>query len=203
MRRTPAEAQKDRARELTEFAREVKEYDLTPEMDVDARALYWVGPWDHKRFVQDEKGKYKKDEAGNSEFIIERDALPAIHIYLAEFRLSPHALRFSRWGFWVAGAHRCLGYLEDKKLLTSRVYRRNWHPKLHGWTVNLHILRNAERFGFEAMELNDKLYTVDYLLTCPPVARKDSGGYEQNLLLIDPDNKPVDPLLASTDPDET
>jgi hypothetical protein len=162
-------------------------------MDGDARALYWVGPWDHERFVTDYKGKYKKDESGESVFVMERDALPAIQIYLAAFKLSDRALRMSYWGFHVARAHRCVGFLEDNQLLTSREYARHWHRKLQGWTVNLHILKNPRRFGFEAIEFNGKSYPVEYLLTCPPVRRRDSGGYEQNLLLVDPDNKP-DPM---------
>lgn len=191
---TRAEALKKRIRELDRFSEGVRDYTLAPEMDADARALYWVGPWDHRRYVKDEKGKYKKDDSGNPEIVIERDPMPAIHIYLAAFQFSPRARFMHRSGFHVAGAHRCLGFLDDKTLLTSREYERNWHPRLHGWTVNLHILQNAARFGFEAMDVNGKLYSVEYLLTCPPVPRKDSGGYERNLLLVDPENKPKDPL---------
>ena len=55
---TRAEARNKRIRDLTEVSKAVKEYTLSPEMDEDARALYWVGPWDHKRYVKDEKGKY-------------------------------------------------------------------------------------------------------------------------------------------------
>jgi hypothetical protein len=194
---TRAEARAKRVRELNEVAKAVKEYSLPPEMDEDARALYWVGPWDFKRYVKDEKGKYKKDESGNAVTVIERDPLPAIHIHLGAFQLSPRASSRLNSGLHVAGPHRCLGYLEDKKLLTTRVYERNWHPRLHGWTVNLHILQNAERFGFEAMEVNGKLYSVEYLLTCPEVSRRDSGGYEKNLLLVDPGNKLKDPLAFS------
>jgi hypothetical protein len=194
---TRAEARKKRIRELNEVAKAVKEYTLLPEMDEEARALYWVGPWDRKRYLKDEKGKYKKDESGNPEIVVERDPMPAIHIHLGAFQFSPRALFLRGSGFHVAGPHRCLGFLEDKKLLTSREYERNWHPRLHGWTVNLHILQNAERFGFEAIEVNGKLYSVEYLLTCPAVPRKESGGYEKNLLLVDPDNKPRDPLSPS------
>jgi hypothetical protein len=120
--------------------------------------------------------------------------MPAIHIHLGAFRYSPRALFKLSSGLHVAGPHRCLGYLEDTKLLTSRVYERNWHPRLQGRTVNLHILKSAGRFGFEAMEINGKLYSVEYLLTGPEVSRRDSGGYEKNLLLIDPHNKPKDEL---------
>jgi hypothetical protein len=191
---TRAEARNRRIHELTLVAKAVKEYTLPPEMDEDARALYWVGPWDHRRYVKDEKGSYRRDESGNAEVVIERDPMPAVHIHLGAFKFSPRALSRSRSGLHIAGPHRCLGFLENMKLLTSREYERNWHPRLHGWTVNLHILRNAERFGFEAIDVNGKLYSVEYLLTCPEVARKDSGGYERNLLLVDPENKPKDPL---------
>jgi len=193
-RATRAEARDKRVRELGGFKTSVTEYMLAPEMDEDARALYWIGPWDFKRFLKDEKGKYIKDDSGNNKFELEREPQPAIHIYLAGFQFSPRALNRIQMGLFAAGAHRCLGYLDDKKLLTSRWVERNWHPRLHGWTVNLHILQNAERFGFEAIEVNGKLYSVENLLTCPEVSRKDSGGYEKNLLLIDPENKPSDPF---------
>lgn len=192
---TRAEARARRIGELQGVAAAVKEYTLPPEMDLDARALYWVGPWDYKRYVKDEKGRCKKDDTGSPVTVIERDTMPAIHIYLAAFKPSRRALFLYRSGFRIAGAHRCLGFLEDGKLSTSRVYERNWHPRLNGWTVNLHILQNAERFGFGRIEINGKIYAVEYLLTCPEVARKDSGGYEKNLLLIDPENKPqAEPL---------
>jgi hypothetical protein len=200
-RATKAEAKDKRIRELTEFSKTLTEYSLAPEMDEDARALYWIGPWDHKVYQKDEKGRYIKNESGNGVFIVERDQMPAIQMYLAAFEYSPRALERKRNGFFAAGAHRSLGFIEDRKLLTSRYVTRNWHWKLHGWTVNLHILKNAERFGFEAMEVNGKLYSVAHLLTGPEVKRKDSGGYELNLLLVDPENKPRD-LLAASDPPE-
>jgi len=191
---TRAEAKNKRILELTKVAKRVTEYTLAPEMDEDARGLYWIGPWDFKRWAKDEKGKYKKDDSGDHYQESVRDPLPAIHIHLGAFKPRPSVLR-------IAPAHRCLGYLEDKKLLTTRFAHRNWHKKLGGYTVNLHILQNAERFGFDEVDINGKSYSVQYLMTCPPVPRKDSGGYENNLLLIDPDNKPRD-LLADLDPDE-
>lgn len=202
---TRVEAQNKRIHELTAVAKAVKEYTLPPEMDEDARALYWVGPWDHERYVKDEKGRYKKDASGNPETVNERDPMAAIHIFLAGFQFSPRALSRRGSGLRVAGRHRCLGFLEDNKLLTSRDFERNWHPRLNGWTVNLHILQNAERFGFEAMDVNGKLYSVEYLLTCPEVSRRESGGYEKNLLLVDPENKRRNPLStpsAENEPEE-
>jgi hypothetical protein len=198
---TRAEARAKRERELREVAKAVKEYTLPPEMDEDARALYWVGPWDYRRYVKDEKGRYKKDDKGNPAIKIERDPMPAIHIHLGAFKSTPRALFRRRSGLHVAGPHRCLGFLEAKKLLTTRVYQRNWHPRLHGWTVNLHILRNANRFGFDAMEINGKSYTVECLLTCPEVPRKESGGYEKNLLLVDPENEPKQTISPPSDQD--
>lgn len=183
-------AREKRIRELTRISNELKEFTLAPEMDEDARALYWVGPWDYKRWVKDEKGKYKKDDSGENYFVWERDPMPAIHIHLGAFRPRPSVLQ-------IAGAHRCLGFLEDKKVLTSRYANRNWHRKLHGYTVNVHILQNAERFGFEEIDINGKSYSVKYLLTCPRVPRKDSGGYENNLLLVDPENLPNDQFAPS------
>jgi hypothetical protein len=47
-RATRAEAKAKRFRELTEFSKTLTEFTLKPEMDDDARALYWVGPWDRK-----------------------------------------------------------------------------------------------------------------------------------------------------------
>jgi hypothetical protein len=44
MRRTKAEVLESRVRELTGIANTVKGHTLAPEMDADARALYWVGP---------------------------------------------------------------------------------------------------------------------------------------------------------------
>jgi hypothetical protein len=191
---TRAEAKSRRILELTNIAKRVTEYTLAPEMDDDARGLYWIGPWDFKRWARDEKGNYKKDESGDNYQESVRDPLPAIHIHLGAFRPRPSALK-------IAPAHRCIGYLEERKLLTTRFAHRNWHKKLGGYTVNLHILQNAQRFGFDEVEINGKSYAVEYLLTCPPVPRSESGGYENNLLLVDPDNKPRDPL-ATSDMDE-
>lgn len=95
----------------------------------------------------------------------------------------------ARSGMHVAGPHRCLGMLDGKTLTTSREYGRNWHRKLSGWTVNLHVLQHANRYGFEEVEINGKKYSVEYLLTCPIVERQHSDGYEQNVLVIDPENK--------------
>lgn len=186
---TRAEAKNKRIIELTSVAKRVTEFTVAPEMDEDARALYWVGPWDFKRWAKDEKGEYKKDDAGEHYQEWVRDPLPAIHIHLGAFKPRPSVLR-------IAPAHRCIGYLEDRKLLTTRLVHRNWHKRLRGYTVNLHILQNANRFGFDEVDINGKLYSVEYLLTCPPVPRRESGGYENNLLLIDPDNRP-DPLMVS------
>ncbi len=196
-RATNAEAKEKRVCELTEFSKEITEYTLAPEMDEDAHALYWIGPWDRKVYQKDDKGKWKKSESGDLEFVMERDPMSAIQMYLAAFSYSPRALDRLRNGFFAAGAHRGMGFLEDKKLLTTRDFSRNWHRRLRGWTVNLHILQNAERFGFESVDINGKLYSVEYLLKCPPVPRKESGGYEKNLLLVDPENLPRDPLAPS------
>jgi hypothetical protein len=196
-RATKTEAKEKRVRELTQFSKEITEHTLAPEMDEDAHALYWIGPWDRKVYQKDEKGKWKKVASGDLEFVMERDPMPAIQMYLAAFKYSPRALDRLRNGFFAAGAHRGMGFLEDRKLLTSRDFSRNWHRRLKGWTVNVHILQNSERFGFDAMNINGKIYSVEYLLNCPPVPRRESGGFEKNLLLVDLENLPRDPLAAS------
>ena len=165
-----------------------------PELDADARALYWIEPWDQRRYVKDANGKWKKDANGNMVVEVTRDPRLAIHIHLGSFRRSPRALELLRWGFHVAGPHRCIGFLEGGTLSTYREYVRNWHKTLQGWTVNLHILQNSERFGFKDVEINGKTYEVERLLKCPLVPRKESGGYEVNVLLKDPDNVYRDPL---------
>ena len=87
-------------------------------------------------------------------------------------------------GFHVAGPHRCIGFLEDGILSTFREYGRNWHKKLRGWTVNLHILQEPDRFRFKKVEINGKIYDIERLLECPLVPRKESGGYELNVLFL-------------------
>ena len=91
-RATKAEAKEKRVRELTEFSKEITEYTLAPEMDEDAQALYWIGPWDRKVYQKDDKGKWKKSESGDLEFVMERDPMSAIQMYLAAFSYSPRAL---------------------------------------------------------------------------------------------------------------
>ena len=111
---TRAEAKNKRILELTNIAKRVTEYTLAPEMDEDARGLYWIGPWDFKRWARDEKGNYKKDDSGDHYHESVRDPLPAIHIHLGAFKPRPSALK-------IAPAHRCIGYLEDRKLLFDRI----------------------------------------------------------------------------------
>jgi hypothetical protein len=195
---TQAQARAKRTAELQTIADAVKsrrEFTLAPELDADARALYWIEPWDQRRYVKDEKGKWKKDADGNAVVEVIRDPRLAIHIHLGSFRLSPRGLELRWWGFHVTGPHRCIGFLESGTLSTYREYVRNWHKTLQGWTVNLHILENSERFGFTEVEINGKVYPVERLLKCPLVSRKDSGGYEVNVLLRDPQNV-YDPLKA-------
>jgi hypothetical protein len=192
--RKPSEAmikaQKKRESILTHIEKEVKkDYGVESQLDSDARALYWVAPWNHRRYLKDEKGKWKKDKSGDTEFVVEKSPLPAIHMYVANWRLFGTSLLMARSGMHVTGPHRCLGMIDGKTLVTSREYGRNWHRKLGGWTVNLHILRYAKQYGLEDVELNGKKYTVEHLLTCPLVERKHSGGYEQNVLVIDPENR--------------
>lgn len=194
---TRAQARIKRTVELQAVADAVKrrqEFTLDPELDADARALYWIEPWDQRRYVKDENGEWKKDADGETVTETVRDPRPAIHIHLGSFRLSPRALERSRWGFHVAGPHRCIGFLENGTLSTYREYVRNWHKKLHGWTVNLHILQHSDRFSFNEVEINGKVYGVERLLKCPLVPRKESGGYEVNVLLKDRDNVYRDPL---------
>ena len=60
---TRADARAKRIAELQRIAEDVKRrkvFTLAPELDADARALYWIEPWDHKRYIKDEKGRWKK-----------------------------------------------------------------------------------------------------------------------------------------------
>lgn len=187
---TQAKALAKRTTELNRIAKEVlhrKQFTLAPELDDEARALYWLEPWDHKRYLKDEKSRWKKD--GNREPIPETpDLRPAIQMYLASFSPSPRAIERWKRGGHITGPHRRIGFLEEGTLFTYREYVRNWHMKLQGWTVNLHILKYADRFGFKDVDINGRVYSVERLLKCPVVPRKESGRYEVNVLLKDPDN---------------
>src|SRR5271156_94902 len=144
---TQAQARAKRTAELQSVADDVKrrrQFTLTPELDADARALYWIEPWDDRRYVEVEKGEWKKDASGNVATEVPHDSQLAIHIHLASFSFSPRQLERWKRGLRVAGPHRCIGFLENGTLSTYREYVRNWHKTLQGWTVNLHILQNSE-----------------------------------------------------------
>jgi hypothetical protein len=79
-RATKAEVKEKRVRELIEFSKKITEYTLAPEMDEDAHALYWIGPWDRKVYQKDAKGKWKKNDSGELEFAVQRDPMPAIQM---------------------------------------------------------------------------------------------------------------------------
>jgi hypothetical protein len=65
---------------------------------------------DYKRYSKDEKGKYKNDETGNPEIVVELDPTPAIQIHVGIFQSSPRALSLRRCGFCVVRpAARVLG----------------------------------------------------------------------------------------------
>jgi|SRR5579862_3722842 len=159
-----AQDRRERCLQLVVELDEKKQISAQP--DDEYRAVYWT--------VDDQKGW-------------------AIHLYLTDPPALSERMRFAIRNYLrqAPSQHRILGFVENGVLATYRDQKWHFHPKLEGLTFNLHILRNANTYGFSTVEIERadekagrerRLVSVSELLDCPRVPRKSSGGYEEQVL---------------------
>jgi hypothetical protein len=164
-RLTPAEALAKRLATLTNYVN-ASWPGASFELDDEARAAYWVGPfrrWPKKDPVTLEE-KYEIDL---------RDALQLALDHYPE----------------TGNRHRMLGEIKDRILYTTRAKKNgatlHWHPRLNCYTVARWPILHASRFGFHAIEINGHSpVPVNYLLQQPEVPPKERGGYERQIQIL-------------------
>ena len=117
----------------------------------------------------------------------------ALNLYLTDYPPISERMRFAIRNMlrFPPRRDRVLGFVNKGVLETYRDQKWHFHRKLGGLTFNLHILKNANSYGFSQVEIERadeqagrerRLVSVSELLKCPRVLRKDSGGYEEQVL---------------------
>ena len=139
-----------------------KTFTLDALTDDEGNAAYWVG------LMQ----LYKRP-VGNGEFKFLIDEKNALQIYLNRRPLHGHQ-------------HRMIGRVTPARILEcwrlSGEDTLHVHPRLQCWTIARYPIVNAARFGFNAIQINNRrIIPVELLLVMPEVPAKERGGYERQI----------------------